>query len=238
MKKLSLIFILLLLPFFLTACIKKPEQPLPQDSPGVQQEFPGSEKPQSDGDGESSLTGSFLDILKMGKSVKCEGTLENDEGTMNLEVYASEEKSYTETQVESSEGEKNSMYAIFDGEWFYNWGDLIPTATKMKVSDVEELSDTFKDPETSIEDEEAPAGDMAEELDYKCSPWVPDMGKFIPPKDVDFVDMAQMMDELTETYNDFKDVDDAGMKQQICGACGIIPDATKKAECLSVNECK
>jgi major membrane immunogen (membrane-anchored lipoprotein) len=233
MKKLLIITVLLVLPFLLTACIKKPDKSLPQGDAGVQQDD------QSNKDDDGSLTGSFLDILKMGKSVKCTGTMEDDEGKMELQVYASGEKSYTESVVTSTEDETFNLYSIFDGEWFYNWGDMLPTATKMKVSDVEELSENFEEPEDTMEPaDEKPTGKMMEDLDYKCAPWIPDDSKFVPPADVEFVDMAQMMEEMTEMYGDFESMDDTEMKQKVCDACGLIPDTTQAAECKSVNECK
>jgi major membrane immunogen (membrane-anchored lipoprotein) len=230
MKKLLLISILLVLPLLLTACIKKPGQQDPQDTTGQQEQ----QQEQTNDDG--SLVGSFVDILKMGKNIKCTGTVTDDEGTMDLTVYASGERSYTESEITSTEGETFEMFSIFDGEWFYNWGDMQPTATKMKVEEVDDLSDNFENAEPATDStEDQTAGKMMEDMDYKCMPWIVDNSKFTPPADIEFVDVAEMMEEFSKSL---ENMDDTEMKQKICQACGLIPDAEQAAECKSTNNCE
>jgi len=170
MKKLTLLFILII-PFFVVGCTKKPV---------VQKE---DEKTSTE-----NITGSIKDILGVGKSVRCTGKYSDSESTVEMIVYASDAKSYTEISTTTPEEGNFNTYSIFDGVWFYTWGDMMPQGTKMQMSNMDDLDI----PEGSQNEYEG----MNKKFDYKCSQWVVNNNKFIPPSDIEF-----NADELVIPYD-------------------------------------
>lgn len=150
------------------------------------------------------FTGSLADILKMGSAVKCTGSYSDDNGTTNITVYASGNKSYSEMTVNNDDQGTFMMHGIFDGDWMYSWGDY-GMATKMKVSDIQDLSQNGPANVPTQEDyqgnqTEGPQA-FEENYDYSCTPWVVDNSKFTPPSDVEFTDMSQMMKDLNNAMD-------------------------------------
>lgn len=90
---------------------------------------------------------------------------------------------------------------LSDGEWMYMWSHEEKQGMKMKIEE-----EDMMDEEEMMMDEEDEAGDFDEDsiqdlidenadkdLDYSCEKWRVDEKMFIPPTDVEFVDMAEMM---------------------------------------------
>ncbi len=184
------------------------------------------------GDGADSFTGNLMDLLKLGKAVKCTGSFSGGDGSMNMVVYASGEKSYSEMEVDDGEDGMLTTYSIFDGEWMYSWNDM-GMATKMNVSDMEDMAEDMPS-EDDYEKAESPQ-DFQQQFDYKCAPWVPDNSKFTPPSGVEFMDLSETMKDFTEAMEsgDMNDLMESG-----CAACEMLPDAAQIAECKANLECE
>lgn len=226
-SKIISISLLILVALFATGCIKKPQ------TDQAQTKTSDSTTQKSDDDVDS-FTGNLMDVLKMGKAVKCTGTYTGEEGSMDMTVYASGEKSYSEMTFDLGEEGTMESYSIYDGDWMYSWNNM-GMASKMKVSDMEELAGDMPEAEDyEGADAETPQA-FQQDFNYKCRPWIADNSKFTPPSDIEFVDLTQTMKDFTEAMEsgNMQDLMDSG-----CSACDMIPDAAEKAECKANLSCE
>jgi len=231
-SKLISIFLLILIALFATGYTKKTT-----DSTGST----GKES----GDAIENVKGSLMDVIKLGKSVKCTGSYSSADGNMEMTVYAAGKKSYSEMIISTQEGGTFKTYSIMDGEWMYSWTDMegmpeeaaafMSMATKMKVSDMEELAADMPNADDYKAGAQEKTQAFQKEFDYKCKAWIPDNSKFTPPSDIEFSDITQSMKDLKESMEsgDLKDIMDAG-----CKNCDLLPDATAKAECKANLDCE
>lgn len=230
MKKTKLIsiFLLILISVFATGCTKQLKE-----KAGL-----GTDGGKDSGDKVENVKGDLMDVIKLGKPVKCTGSVDSEEGTMNMTVYASGKKSYSEMEVNSEDGEFK-MYTVYDGDWMYMWSDMkgspeaesMNIATKMKVSDLEDMAKDM--PTAGDYDSEGSEEVQAfrKELNYKCRVWVPNPAKFTPPSDIEFMDMTQMMESFADPENM------ENMMESGCEMCDLIQDASQRAECKAEMGC-
>ncbi len=231
-SKLISIFLLILIALFATGCTKKVS------------DITGSAGKET-GDGVENIKGSIMDVLKLGKSVKCTGSYSNEDGSMEMTVYAAGKKSYSEMIMGTKEGGTFKTYSIVDGEWMYTWTDMedmpeeaammMSMATKMKVSDMEELSKDMPNAGDQQAANQEKSQAFQKEFDYKCKAWIPDNSKFTPPSDIEFTDITQSMKDLKESMDsgDLKDMMEAG-----CKNCDMLQDAAARAECKANLNCE
>ena len=230
-SKLFSIFLIILIALFATGCTKKIS------------DLKGSGK--ESGDKLENVKGSLMDVIKMGKSVKCTGSYSGEDGSMEMVVYAAGKKSYSEMEMDAGEGGKFTSYSIVDGEWMYTWTDMtgmsdeaqgfgMDMAFKMNIADMEDMGEDLPDAGDYKASGKEGAQAFQKEFDYKCRAWIPDNSKFVPPSDIEFMDMSETMKDFTESMEsgDMKDMMDAG-----CAACEMIPDATEQAECKAELGC-
>ncbi len=226
-QKIIPIFLIIFIALFATGCVKKTETD--------QAQAPTKEDTVKKSDGDiDSFTGNLMDLLKLGKAVKCTGSISEEDGSMNMVVYASGKKSYSEMVLDMGSEGTLETYSIFDGDWMYTWSDQ-GMATKMKVSDMEDLAGDTPHADDYDADEAEGAQDFQQQFDYKCVSWIPDNSKFSPPSDVEFMDLTETMKDFTEAMEtgDMKDLMGSG-----CAACDMLPDAAQKAECKANLECE
>ncbi|PID52005.1 MAG: hypothetical protein CR972_04405 [Candidatus Moraniibacteriota bacterium] len=97
------------------------------------------------------------------------------------------------------EGKTGEMAStLSDGEWMYMWSHAEKQGMKVKIEEDETYEDDVDIEEDVEEYDESTIQEMIEEkedmnLDYSCEKWKVDEKMFIPPADVEFVDMAVMM---------------------------------------------
>jgi hypothetical protein len=100
---------------------------------------------------------------------------------------------------EGAQGSQGSM--INDGAWVYMWDDVEKKGFKTPVEEddvMEEDIDVDVEMEESGEYsvEELIAQSQEENVEYSCEKWKVDEAVFIPPTDVEFVDLSQMMQQF------------------------------------------
>lgn len=221
--KLTSILLIILIALFATGCNKKATDM-------------ASSGGKDSGDEVQNVKGGLADVLKLGKPVKCTGTYKSEEGEMSMTVYASGKKSFSEMEVDSEDG-KGKIYSLYDGEWMYMWSDFqtedesMNIATKMKVSDIEDMAKDMPDAEDYSSQGNQSAQTFNQEFDYKCRVWVPNPAKFTPPSDIEFMDMTQMMQGFMDPENM------ESMMESGCAACDMIQDAAQRAECKAEMGC-
>jgi hypothetical protein len=222
MKKLGTIFILVLSIFLLTACLPKKDQKQTQ-----QQDQQGQvEKPESE-----SFTGSLMDLLKLGKAMKCTYSYTQESTAFQGTSYVSGDKMRTDMEgvVPTEEGDQQiTSHFISDGTWTYNWSSMQDQGMKMKLSELEDAGE-----ETDTEDQDYyEQANLDKNFEYKCSPWIVDSSMFVPPSDIEFIDYTQMMQGLQES------MESGDMNESLCAACEMAKDEAAIAECKANLGCE
>ena len=219
MKKKYLIPILVLIPFILTACIKPPKKKEETITP-----TPANKT-------EESITGSLMDLLKLGKAVKCTYEVQDEDGSYTGTVYVSNKKSRSES-IAKTQGQTFENYSVTDGEWLYTWSSEEPEGVKMNLSDFENEEDFDPSKDFDMDSLEG-SMNIGDKFKYKCLPWVVDPSKFIPPSNIEFVDMGQMIKDMEATVEKMTQDGD----QDLCAICDMSPDEASKAECKQTFGC-
>jgi len=173
---------------------------------------------------EGSFIGSIKDVMNFGETQKCTW-LAPDQGEGTVYVDGKNTRSeFTMFAVEDQPAQQ--MFSIGDEEWAYTWNPATKKGMKVRV---EEMKDDGSQIEQYKEDGEG-EGQIEKDVDYqnmvdqdyefKCESWGSDPSMFVPPTDVEFVDMNVMVDEIKQDLQ--------GMKK----ICDML-DGTEKAECLA-----
>jgi len=157
-------------------------------------------------DKEETLTGSLFDLGKLGRQIKC--TIKDDR--TKATIYVSGDK-FRSTVVDQGE----EFNTIGDGKYLYTWTPA--GGSKIAYSYIEEQA------EQSGEQVEGVKPDQ--DFDYSCRPWFPDKTKFVPPSNVDFVDMSEEIEKMKQ---------DA---KEMCPTCDEIPDPQAAADCKKALGC-
>lgn len=158
-----------------------------------------------------AVKGTIEGLLSAGKSVTC--TVKNSDAEGSGTVFVSDKK--MRGDFTSKLDDKNvETHVIQDGTYSYIWTSDQPQGIKMKLDAVDKkaLEDQTKDL------------NLDKEVGLNCSPWIVDGSKFVPPSNIQFADLSEM---LNKVQKDVKNVKDAGK-----GVCDMIPDAAAKADCL------
>jgi len=193
----------------------------------AQQQSPAEElteeaNAESDFEG-GNLSTSLKELMGMGKSMKCNWTVSEGDGSGKGIIYVEGEK-FREDLTIDEEGEKISTYVISDGTWIYQWSSNSKEGTKMQMSEVEKMAEENEKTETpDASNEENIMEEFYEKVDYNCEKWNADGSKFIPPSDIQFNDMTQMVKDMQENSQQ--------MMQDVCQMCESLP-ASAKEECL------
>jgi predicted small secreted protein len=223
MKKYSKILILLLVPFLLTACVKKP-----QNMEGNGQ----NDQAMENDNGDSSFTGTVMDLLSMGKSMKCTAKYAAEGVENNYTMYTMGDKVYSEMEVDMGAEGKISQRSLMAGDMVYTWNPETNMGTKMSLKEFEDV-DVDADVETP-EEQDSSYKDFKQEFDYNCKAWVPNPSLFSPPSDIEFVDMTAMMKDMQESL---ENGDMGGMQEAACAACNNMPEGETRNECLASLGC-
>lgn len=169
--------------------------------------------------GESSVTGSFLDLIKMGKTVKCGFSYKQDNLDTSGITYVSGKKMKGEF-TSTVDGKEIKSNMVSDGDYFYMWSDAIPQGYKMKVSEAEADSENIKSQQLEA------MKNIQGNYDYKCSPWIASDSTFEVPTNITFTDFSQIMNPTSGTTN------------QMCATCNMIQDDEGKAQCKAQFKCE
>ena len=163
---------------------------------------------------DSANRGSIESLIKAGKDVRCDITYLDDSG--NGVVYTADGKVRGDFNTKADEGTQTESHMIQDGEFGYIWSGN--QGTKIKV-DTTEAS-----PTTGNQQQDT---DLNKEVDLKCSAWSKDDSKFVPPSDVTFTDLSNVV----PPQNQQQQTD--GSTQNSGSYCDQITDPAAKAACLN-----
>lgn len=160
----------------------------------------------------ATTKGSILDLLSGNKNVQCDITYPNNAGSGT--VYVSGKKFNGNFTIKDASGKEVNGYTISDGTYVYIWSAAIPMGVKMKI---EQAVSTASQPNQSV--------NINQQVDLKCSSWIPDNSKFIPPTNVTFTTVSGTT-SVTPIVNP---TTSAASGQTLCDQ---LTNPTAKAACL------
>ena len=174
-------------------------------------------------DGSEILSGSVLDLLKLGKTLKCTYTAGEEGSVTTGTSYISGKRMRGDFDITSENDSKIVSHMVSDGEWMYSWSDNMDKGMKMKYEEVVAEDTDATDTTTDETNENLDA--LKNQVDYKCSNWIVDTSLFEVPSDIEFVDYSQMLKDIT------------GGDGSMCAACAYAPNEEDKAACLARLNC-
>ncbi len=215
-KNISLTLLVILSGVVFSACNKLGDQA------AVTEESTSVVAQQADDGG--SFTGNVKGLLGFNKTQKCTWIEPNEgEGV----VFVSGKKTRSEIKMlATSDQPAQEMFSISDGEWTYSWDPATKKGMKAKIQEVTETDEAdselaeYERASNIKYDDEAETKEADAEHNFQCSKWKADPKLFIPPTDVEFIDMNAMMDQIRQNPQDMS---------QICEML----TGKEKAECLA-----
>lgn len=194
-----------------------------QTTPGANQ---AATQPAAQGGAQNeSISGSIKDLLKLGRSIKCD-LAKASKDIVAGEVYISGKKARSDFQIKDSTGKTSTGHFILDNTTMYSWTDQNKAqAMKIDVAELEKQAGTTQASNSG-------ADNYSNNSDYRCTNWSVDSSMFVPPADVKFSDFSALMQQLQNRLP-------AGINTQaLCGGCDKITDANTKAQCKQSLGCK
>lgn len=173
-------------------------------------------------------SGTFRNLLGLGKNVMCtiRYTPANFDGTFNGTVYVSGDKLRADMTTTGTETGELKTSIISDTVTNYIWGTSEQGSMAIKSTVIVDTGNkTVTNPNQF---------NLDENVDYDCRNWTVDSSKFVPPQDIQFMDMSAMMNTVPKVGTDLKNVD---VKALQCGACAQITESGPKTECLQTFAC-
>lgn len=183
MKKILSLSMILLSGLLLSACGVKPINDAATTTPS------GEEKPAS--------SFSLRDLIAKNIPQKCTWTSTQEGLESNGTMVISGNKFKQEINLKE-DNDSFKMYSISDGTYIYTWQEKdgkinSDMAFKMKL-------DTFESPDKDVASSDAPPSvgsvDMDQEYQYNCTPTMVSDSDFQPPKEVEFTDYSQFLEDI------------------------------------------
>lgn len=173
-----------------------------------------------------AFSGNLMSLLDLGQSYSCTfGGVDEAGNELSGTVYvASGNKLSGEFNMVQSGGETVQSNVISDGTYNYIWSDLLEDGLKTKI----EEGDTSIFGEDGASDNSTGVSDT-DNYDFNCSPWATDNSMFVPPANINFVDLSEQMMQIQE--------ESEAMLEGKCDACDQIPAGEAQNQCLQALGC-
>lgn len=156
--------------------------------------------------------GTLRALLGIGESSQCTFTSTLEDGSTNVgTIFAADGRVKVDSIITDDTGVQ-SLSFIDDGTHYYSWGNNAEGtyAVKMARQTFPE-DDTYSEADFDYEAETETPFDYEQEMEYECENWAVDESKFIPPSDIEFVDMSVMMEGMFDGMGEL----DAAMLEEI-----------------------
>ncbi len=227
-KTLSIVFGLLILLALVLWVLFSNRQATPMDSVQTSQRAAVEEK--NDAMQGEKISGSFLDLMKMGKNMTCtySNTVEADGSKFEGTSYVSGNKMRTNLTLLDKDGAKTETTMVGDGEWMYVWTSLQEQGFKMSM---QTLNDTVGSTAPNNSPAQKNLADFNKSVDYDCKPLlIVDPTLFAVPTDREFLDLNSMIQNVVDNMN-------TGETGSNCAVCNMITDDAQKQQCLQSMGC-
>ncbi len=152
----------------------------------------------SDSSNNSTSSFSLRDLIAKNIPQKCIYSGSNQEGSFESEIIINGKKFKQILSAKSAEGEQ-IINSISDGQYVYTWGsqfDQTDFAIKTKA-DFDTTSDVPKEESSQMAYEQI---DLDSEFQGNCSPVVVSDADFEPPKDINFQDYSQFLEDIKSSF--------------------------------------
>jgi hypothetical protein len=152
-------------------------------------------EPMEEADSPSGF-GALTDFFGSGQSLYCTFSSTHEGGASEGEFWYNSERFRVEATTRT-DGEVYTSNMISDGTRTYVWGGTAAGTQAMVFNSDMMEADTSMDDSFSAGQADARV-DIDEQVEYDCQPWPVREAQFIPPSDIDFVDMEAMMQGMFE----------------------------------------
>ena len=146
---------------------------------------------------DSSSKFSLRELIAQNIPQKCTYIGSNEEGSYTSDIIISGKK-FKQTIVFKSDKGEEKINSISDGEYVYTWGTHsagTTFATKLKADFDAKTSPEVEKTDESVGDMSGTSVDLDADFEGKCSPTVVSDADFQPPKDIQFQDYSQIMND-------------------------------------------
>lgn len=148
--------------------------------------------------------------MASGKPVRC--VMTNAERNETITYLVKDKKVRLNTVVANDEQQSGNM--LMDGEYIFTWSDVKKEGTKFKVpEETTEQPQEQEVPDLSQEEDRKEYEDLGYTIDCEGAN-VAD-SEFIPPSDVTFTDMSQMMDQAQKQQESMSPEDRAQFEKMM-----------------------
>lgn len=185
MKKTRGLLLIIISSLFLSACGVRPDKNSSTTIPSEAQKEPAT----------SSF--SLRDLIAKNIPQKCTW-LSNVEGSESTGTMIISGKKFNQQATIKQESQTFTTHSICDGVYIYSWQDSQDktrpnVAIKMKLEAVESPKEDSpsSDNSTSVK-----TVDLDQQYQYNCAPAVVSESDFQPPKDIEFVDYSQFLEDI------------------------------------------
>jgi hypothetical protein len=169
----------------------------------------------------AAAKGSINDLLSAGKSVTCEMSYPDGQGSGTVFVAT---PNFRGDFVVKAGGEEMVSHMIQSAGYAYVWTDA-----KGQVQGTKFKTDTLKStsPAPGVQSQTA---DLNAQVDMKCSAWTVDNSKFVIPGDVKFTDVSSLVKQAQPKATG--SATSSGAAKVDKSLCDSIKDETAKAACV------
>jgi outer membrane lipoprotein-sorting protein len=166
------------------------------------------------------INGNIYDLLKFGKTLKCEYSTDEKGTKISVISYISGKNMRGDLENTDPTGNQFQSHMISDGEWVYTWSSAIKQGIKMKLSNAESKTPA---PDAKTQNHDV----FKDTADYTCSPWIEDTSLFQVPSDITFTDFSESLKNIN-----------SGDKSSMCAACDYAQDESDKTVCKKQLGCQ
>ena len=150
-------------------------------------------------------------LINQNVAQKCVYSGTNEEGSFESEIVVDGKRFKQTIEFAGDNDEKETVYTVSDGEYYYTWGvnQGQDFATKFKFdSEFRNETDQNYENEEDLFNQESSI-DLDDDFQGTCTPTTVSDDDFQPPKNVEFMDYSQFLDDLKSSVPsiDFNDLE-------------------------------
>jgi hypothetical protein len=188
----------------------------------------------TDNSSDNKFSGTFLELLALGQNYSCTYRTTDSTGSqMSGMAYVAGAGKKINGQFTLTQADGTTMDSNFisDGEYNYIWTSAQKQGIRIKVGANDNSlfgSDSDSEKSTGISDQD--------KVDFDCKPWTVDNSMFIPPADMEYVDLSEMM-QMQPTSAAMQEGGESDTATPDCSVCNQIPEGPSKTQCLQSLGC-
>jgi hypothetical protein len=153
---------------------------------------------------DSKASFSLRELIAQNIPQKCIWSTTDSNGTITTGTMLINGQKFNQQVVVKEPDNTFTMNTISDGTWIYSWQEN-PTAEnsipamKMKIEETQAEAEELKESVKEAQNNQPSFGSVVDydnKTEYNCSPTTISSADFQPPKDIEFTDYNQFLDDL------------------------------------------